>query len=111
MIGSKPKIIIIGILVAAVAGVIGLLLVSRQKAQARSIEMSRKADSLSFVAMTLQKQVEAMVGLGDYGIDTVWAPPLAALVLQWHSYTNYMSAMPLTHSTGAILITKKACNI
>jgi len=41
-------------------------------------------------------------------IDTVWAPPLAALVLQWHSYTNYMSAMPLTHSTGAILITKKA---
>ena len=41
-------------------------------------------------------------------IDTVYATPLAALVLQWHSYTHYMSAMPLTHSTGAILITKKA---
>ena len=41
-------------------------------------------------------------------IDTVYATPLAALVLQWHTYTNYMSALPLTHSTGAILITKKA---
>jgi TRAP-type C4-dicarboxylate transport system substrate-binding protein len=43
-------------------------------------------------------------------IDTVYATPLAALVLQWHSYTHYMSALPLAHSTGAILITKKAFN-
>ena len=40
-------------------------------------------------------------------IDTVYAPPLGALVLQWNAYTRYMSAMPLTHSTGALLITKK----
>ena len=43
-------------------------------------------------------------------IDTVYAPPLAALALQWHTYTQYMSALPLTHSTGAILITKKFFN-
>jgi TRAP-type C4-dicarboxylate transport system substrate-binding protein len=41
-------------------------------------------------------------------IDTVYAPPLGALVLQWHSYTQYMSALPLNNVTGAILITKKA---
>jgi len=37
-------------------------------------------------------------------IDTVYAPPLAALVLQWHTYLTYMTALPLAHSTGAVLI-------
>jgi TRAP-type C4-dicarboxylate transport system substrate-binding protein len=41
-------------------------------------------------------------------IDTVYAPPLGALAFQWHTYTKYMSALPLNHTTGAILITKKA---
>ncbi|MBN2125404.1 MAG: TRAP transporter substrate-binding protein DctP [Deltaproteobacteria bacterium] len=36
-------------------------------------------------------------------IDTVYAPPLGALALQWHRYTKCMSAMPLAHSTGAVL--------
>ena len=37
-------------------------------------------------------------------IDTVYAPPLGALALQWQNYLSYMMALPLTHSTGAILI-------
>jgi TRAP-type C4-dicarboxylate transport system substrate-binding protein len=37
-------------------------------------------------------------------IDTVYAPPLGAVALQWHSSTGYMTALPLVHSTGALLI-------
>lgn len=37
-------------------------------------------------------------------IDTVYAPPLAALALQWYTSMNCMTAMPLVHSTGAVLI-------
>ena len=40
-------------------------------------------------------------------IDTVYAPPLTALVLQWHTYLTYMTALPLAHSTGAVLISSK----
>jgi TRAP-type transport system periplasmic protein len=40
-------------------------------------------------------------------IDTVYAPPLGALALQWHTSMNYMTSLPLAHSTGAILISSK----
>ena len=40
-------------------------------------------------------------------IDTVYAPPLGALALQWHSSMNYMMALPLVHSTGAVFISSK----
>lgn len=37
-------------------------------------------------------------------IDTVYAPPIGALALQWHSSMSYMTEWPLAHATGAILI-------
>lgn len=40
-------------------------------------------------------------------IDTVYAPPLGALALQWQDYLDYMMALPLVHSTGAILISSR----
>ena len=40
-------------------------------------------------------------------IDTVYAPPLGALALQWHTKLSYMMALPLVHSTGAILISSR----
>jgi TRAP-type C4-dicarboxylate transport system substrate-binding protein len=43
-------------------------------------------------------------------IDTVYAPPLGALALQWYTSLNYMTALPLAHSTGAVLITKEYAN-
>jgi len=43
-------------------------------------------------------------------IDTVYAPPLGALALQWQNYLNTMMALPLTHSTGAILIASNYVN-
>ena len=43
-------------------------------------------------------------------INTVYAPPLGALALQWQNYLDYMMALPLTHSTGAVLISSKYFN-
>ncbi len=40
-------------------------------------------------------------------IDTVYAPPLGALALQWHTKVSFMMALPLVHSTGAILISAR----
>jgi len=43
-------------------------------------------------------------------IDTVYAPPLGALALQWHASLKYLMAMPLVHSTGAMLISSRFFN-
>ncbi len=40
-------------------------------------------------------------------VDTVYAPPLGALALQWHRSLKFMTAMPLAHSTGAVLLSQK----
>jgi TRAP-type C4-dicarboxylate transport system substrate-binding protein len=40
-------------------------------------------------------------------IDTVYGPPLGALALQWHAYTSHMTSYPITHATGAVLISKR----
>lgn len=37
-------------------------------------------------------------------IDTVYAPLLGALALQWHTAMKYVMDLPLGHSTGAMLI-------
>jgi len=37
-------------------------------------------------------------------VDTVYAPPLGAMALQWHASTAAMTELPLVHSTGAVLI-------
>jgi TRAP-type C4-dicarboxylate transport system substrate-binding protein len=43
-------------------------------------------------------------------IDTVYAPPLGAIALQWNRSLNFMTALPLTHSTGALLISESVFN-
>lgn len=40
-------------------------------------------------------------------IDTIYAPPLGALALQWYSSIDYMLDLPIVHSTGAVLISNK----
>lgn len=39
-------------------------------------------------------------------IDTVYAPPLGAMALQWDLYVKTMTALPLAHSTGALLVSR-----
>jgi TRAP-type C4-dicarboxylate transport system substrate-binding protein len=43
-------------------------------------------------------------------VDTVYAPILGALALQWHNYVKYMLALPFAHSTGAVLISSNYFN-
>ncbi|MDY6971019.1 MAG: TRAP transporter substrate-binding protein DctP [Thermodesulfobacteriota bacterium] len=50
---------------------------------------------------------DVTTALGTGMIDTVYAPPLGALALQWHTSVDYMTALPLAHSTGAVLISSK----
>jgi len=40
-------------------------------------------------------------------IDTVYSPPLGALALQWYTRVKHMCSFPLTHSSGAVLVSKK----
>ncbi len=40
-------------------------------------------------------------------IDTVYAPPVGALAMQWNENMNYMTGIPIAHSTGAILVSEK----
>ena len=39
-------------------------------------------------------------------IDTVYAPPVGAIALQWHSYLEYMMSLPIAHSTGVVVISE-----
>lgn len=39
-------------------------------------------------------------------IDAVYAPPTAAIALQWFTKTKYMTDLPLANSTGALIISK-----
>lgn len=47
---------------------------------------------------------DVITSLNTGMIDTVYAPPLGALALQWQMYLRDMMALPLTHSTGALLL-------
>ncbi len=40
-------------------------------------------------------------------IDTVYSPPLGALALQWYTRVKYINSFPITHSTGAVLVSNK----
>lgn len=50
---------------------------------------------------------EVLTGLQTKMIDAVYCAPYAAVGLQWFSRVQYMNKMPLTNSTGAVLISKK----
>jgi TRAP-type C4-dicarboxylate transport system substrate-binding protein len=47
---------------------------------------------------------DVMTALNTGMIDTVYAPPLGAIALQWHRSVKFMTSLPLAHSTGAVLI-------
>ena len=43
-------------------------------------------------------------------IDTVYAPPLGALALQWHRYIKYMTPFPIAHASAVVLISSRFFN-
>ncbi len=68
---------------------------------------SMQALSLSPVTLPL---TDVLTGLQTGLIDIVGIPPIAALVLQWHTKIKYMTEIPLAYSVGFMAIDKKAFN-
>lgn len=53
---------------------------------------------------------DVTIALSTGMIDTVYGPSLGALALQWHLYLKYMTSFSLTHSTGAVLLSRRILN-
>lgn len=66
---------------------------------------SMEALSLSPVTLPL---TDVLTGLQTGLIDIVVIPPIAALVLQWHTKVKYITEIPLAYSLGFMAIDKKA---
>jgi TRAP-type C4-dicarboxylate transport system substrate-binding protein len=43
-------------------------------------------------------------------IDTVYASPLGAIALQWFTKVKYMTRLPVSNATGAVLVSKRIFN-
>jgi len=62
-----------------------------------------KMFKISPVRVALQ---DVLMGLQTGMINAAYAPPLAALALQWQTKVKYMTSEPMTNSVGAILFSK-----
>lgn len=51
---------------------------------------------------------DVLTGLQTGLIDTIAAPPIATLALQWHTQVRYLTDMPLLYSSGLLIIDKNA---
>jgi len=54
---------------------------------------------------------DVLTSLQTHLIDAVYAPPLAAIALQWFTQTKYITDLKLADSTGGILITKRGLDM
>jgi TRAP-type C4-dicarboxylate transport system substrate-binding protein len=50
---------------------------------------------------------DVLMALQTNLIDVVYAPPLAAIALQWFTKVKYMTNLPLIYSLGGVLVDKK----
>jgi len=50
---------------------------------------------------------DVLMALQTGMVNAVYAPPLAAMALQWHTKVKFLVNEPITNSTGAVLVTKK----
>ncbi len=53
---------------------------------------------------------DVLTGLQTGLIDTIIAPPIGAIALQWHTKINYVMDEPLTYFSALLVIDKKAFN-
>ena len=51
---------------------------------------------------------DVLTGLQTGLIDTVAAPPVGAIALQWFTKAKYLTNLPITYITGATVMTEKA---
>jgi TRAP-type C4-dicarboxylate transport system substrate-binding protein len=72
-------------------------------------------DQISFLAMqelglspVVLPVTDVLTGLQTGLIEIAFASPVAALVLQWHTKTKYITALPISYSMGIFAIEKGA---
>lgn len=53
---------------------------------------------------------DVLTGLQTGLIDTVGAPPIVTLALQWHTQVKYLTDVPLLYSTALMVINKRSFN-
>jgi TRAP-type C4-dicarboxylate transport system substrate-binding protein len=63
-----------------------------------------KASGISPVPLSI---VDVYTSLSTGLIDTVYAPPLGAIALQWFTKTPYVSTVPLTDGIGGLIVSKR----
>lgn len=63
-----------------------------------------QASGISPVPLSI---VDVYTSLSTGLIDTVYAPPLGAIALQWFTKTPYVSTMPLADGIGGLIVSKR----
>ena len=63
-----------------------------------------KASGISPVPLSI---IDVYTSLSTGLIDTVYAPPLGAIALQWFTKTKYVSSVPLTNGMGGLIVTRR----
>lgn len=63
-----------------------------------------KASGISPIPLSI---VDVYTSLSTGLIDTVYAPPLGAIALQWFTKTPYISSVPLTNGMGGLIVSKR----
>ncbi|VAW77584.1 TRAP-type C4-dicarboxylate transport system, periplasmic component [hydrothermal vent metagenome] len=51
--------------------------------------------------------IDVYTSLSTGLIDTVYAPPLGAIALQWFTKTKYVSSVQLTNGTGGLIVSRR----
>jgi TRAP-type C4-dicarboxylate transport system substrate-binding protein len=62
------------------------------------------ASGLSPVPLSI---IDVYTSLSTGMIDTVYAPPLGALALQWFSKTKYITNVPMANGIGSLVVSRK----
>jgi len=63
-----------------------------------------KASGISPVPLSI---IDVYTSLSTGLVDTVYAPPLGAIALQWFTKTKYVSNVPLTNGMGGLIVTRR----
>jgi len=63
-----------------------------------------QASGISPVPLSI---VDVYTSLSTGLIDTVYAPPLGAIAMQWFTKTKYVSSVPLTNGMGGLVVSRR----
>ncbi len=70
--------------------------------------LSRTALELAGVSPVPLSIADVYTGLQTGLIDTVVAPPMAAIAFQWHTKVRYLTDVPLVYLSGVLAVDRKA---